>query len=485
LNPGDLKLSACMIAKDEEDNLPRALESLRGLADEIVLVDTGSTDRTREIALSFGANVIEHPWREDFAAAKNVALENARGRWILVLDADECVEPDSKEKVRAALSGKADAYYVRIESEMRSGAGRTFVNLHQRLFRNNLGIRYEGAIHEQVQTSLDRIGARVENSDIVLRHWGYALTREDTEAKLKRNLDMLLKVVDADPDDAVSFFHLAETHSLAGDHSAAIDCYEKALRIKRLPAAMVPVAMQNLASSKIKTGRYEEALRLLRHAQELAPELISIHLLAGSALFGMKKFERAEQEIMTYISKAGESARRPAPIFGFKPDIPAGMVLAARCRLARGETESAGKLLKEAVSADRDQRDGHVLLGRIAFEGMSFAKAASHFEKAVDLNPYDERAYFELARSYVAAGADGRAAESVEKALGLGIETAGLLRCLGLIKIRQREFEAAISAYEHALRLEPGNREALNRLAGLHHRLGRDEVARQYLTIRK
>ena len=106
-------------------------------------------------------------------------------------------------------------------------------------------------------------------------------------------------------------------------------------------------------------------------------------------------------------------------------------------------------------------------------------------ERAVDLNPYDERAYFELARSYVAAGADGKAAESIEKALGLGIETAGLLRCLGLIRIRQQDFEGAISAYQSVLEIQPGDREAARKLAGLHHRLGRDAVARQYLTICK
>jgi tetratricopeptide (TPR) repeat protein len=301
--------------------------------------------------------------------------------------------------------------------------------------------------------------------------------------KLERNLDILNRVLDEDPDDAVSLFHLAETLSLLGTYDAAVDAYERALEVGGLPGEMRPVATQNMASSMIKIGRHEDAMRLLRKAQELDPTMLSTHLLLGSALFGLKKYGRAEGEILTYISRAGGARKSAAPLLGFEADIPAALVLVAKCRLAGGDLERAKEALKDAVTMDGNLADGHILLGRIAFEKMSFARAVPHFEKALELLPREERLYFELAKSYTAAGAYDRAEETLERALGEGIGSAGLLRCLGVVKVKRRDFEGAITAYERALEVEPGDPEARKMLAGLHHKLGNDEAAEKYLTI--
>jgi tetratricopeptide (TPR) repeat protein len=474
-----------MIVKNEEANLPRALESVEGLADEIVVVDTGSTDGTKSVAESLGASVFEHEWKDDFADAKNSALERATGEWILVLDADEYVCPESRERITSAISGGADAYFVRIESDVRSGAGRTFVNLHQRLFRNNMGIRYEGAVHEQVDSSLKRIGASVKNSEVVLRHTGYALDATAMRPKLERNLDLLNKMLLEDPDDAMSLFHLGDTLSLLGTHDAAADAYGRALEVGGLPNEVRPVATQNLASSMIKLGEYEDAMRLIRRVQEMDPAMISTHLLLGSALFGLKKFERAEKEILTYISRASDMRRSRASLLGFEADIPAALVLVAKCRLAGGSLEEAKEALKDAVAMDPDLPDGHILLGRIAFEKMDFARAVPSFEKALELMPKEGQLYFELAKSYMAAGALDRAEETLERALTEGAENAGLLRCLGIVRVKRQDFEGAIAAFEGAHDLDPDDREASKMLAGLHHKLGRPEAAKKYLTICK
>ena len=484
MNPSEKRLSVCMIVRNEEANLASALESVEGLADEIIVVDTGSTDGTRELARSLGASVYEHEWKDDFSEAKNIALEKATGEYVLFLDADEYVSPESRDRVGQALSSGADAYFVRIESAVRSGAGRTFVNLHQRLFRNNIGIRYEGAVHEQVDSSLKRIGARVETSEIVLKHTGYGLGPEDLRPKLERNLDILNRVLLEDPDDAVSLFHLGETLSLLGTYDAAVDAYQRSLDVNRLPAEMRPVAMQNLASSMIKLGEHEEALRLLHKVRELDPAMLSAHLLLGSALFGLKKYERAEKEILRYISRATDR-RNPSSILGFEADIPSALVLVAKCRLAGGDLEGAALALKDAVALDARLADGHILLGRIAFEKMDFARAVPHFEKALELMPREERLYFELAKSYTAAGAYDRAEEALERALDEGVESAGLLRCLGVVRVKREDLSGAVAAYEHAHRLEPDDPEAAKMLAGLHHKLGNAEAAAEYLTICK
>jgi len=485
LNPTEKRLTVCMIVKNEEANLSRALESVTGLADEIVVADTGSTDGTRALAESLGATVFDHEWKDDFAEAKNAALDRAGGEWVLFLDADEYVPPESRDGIMSAISGDADAYFVRIESVVRVGAGRTFVNLHQRLFRNNRGISYEGAVHEQVDASLKRIGARVKRSEIVLKHTGYGIDPADMRPKLERNLNILNKVLLEDADDAVSLFHLGETLALLGTHDAAVDAYERSLDVGRLPVEMMPVATQNLASAMIKLGRYEEAMQLLRKVQELDPTILSAHLLMGSALFGLKKLDRAEQEILKYISRARDARKSAAPLLGFEADIPAALVLVAKCRLARGDLEEARQVLKDAVAMDANLADGHILLGRIAFEKMDFARAVPHFERALQLLPREERLYFELAKSYMAAGADDRAEQTLDRALGGGLESAGLLKCLGIVRVKRQDFEGAVTAYERALETSPEDPEALKMLAGLHHKLGNTGAAAEYLTICK
>ncbi|MGD9400980.1 MAG: tetratricopeptide repeat protein [bacterium] len=485
MNTDAKRLTVCMIVKNEEANLPRALDSVKGVADEIVVVDTGSSDGTKALAESMGASVFEHPWKNDFADAKNAALERATGRWILFLDADEYVCPESRDRILSAISGEADAYFVRIESEVKSGAGRTFVSLHQRLFRNNLGIRYEGAVHEQVDSSLKRTGAHVRNSEIVLKHTGYGLDAAGMKPKLERNLHILRQVLLENPDDAVSLFHLGETLSLLGTYDAAVDAYERALEVGGLPDGIKPVAIQNMASSMIKMRRYDEAMRHIRRAQELDPSMLSAHLLMGSALFGQRKFERAEKEILTYITRANDSRRRATHILGFEADIPAALVLVAKCRLARGDLEGAGLALKDAVRTDGDYPDSHILLGRIAFEKMDFARAVPHFEKALEMLPREELLYFELSKSYMAAGAYDRAEETLERALGEDLESAGLLRCLGIVRVKRQNLEGAIRAFERAHSLDPADREAPRMLAGLHHKLGDPEAAKKYLIICK
>jgi tetratricopeptide (TPR) repeat protein len=483
MNPAENKLSVCMIVRDEEALIARALESVTGVGDEIVVVDTGSSDATMDIARSFGARVVQHSWNGNFAEARNRALDSAEGRWVLFIDADEYLEPESKPAVDAAVARGADAYLVRIESDMRSAAGRTYVNLLHRLFMNRADIRYEGAVHEQIDSSLKRIGAKVEMSGIVLKHSGYALDPSRMRAKLERNLDILRKETARFPDDGVCLFHLGETLAMLGNHEEAAAAYTKAVGGRGLPAELKPVAEQNLASAMIRTGRYEEAMRTLRRVLEMDPGMLSAHLLIGSALFALKKYKRAEQEIVTYISMAREKRKPAVRFMGFEADIPAAMVLIAKCRLADGGIKSAEEVLREAVALDPGLADGHILLGRIAFERTEFAGAAKYFARAAELLPHEERLRFELARSLMGAGAVDRARDTIERAIGDGLESAGLLRCLGLVSIKLRDFEAAVAAYERSLEAEPGNAEAHRMLAGLYHKLGDDAAAERHLTI--
>jgi tetratricopeptide (TPR) repeat protein len=472
-----------MITRDEAERLPRALDSVQRIADEVVVVDTGSCDDTVNIARSMGAKVITSRWQNDFSQARNVSLTNAQGEWILCLDADEYVPPQSESKILAAIRDKADAYFVRIESTVDSAAGRVFVNFLPRLFRNLDGVHFQGRVHELVSPSLEKLGARISASDIVLKHSGYHISEANEMEKARRNADLLLEELASNPEDALSLFHLGEAYSMLQQYEDAVSSYEKALRAGGLTPEIESVVYQNRGSALVKLRRYDDAIANLRHALEISPRLISVHLVLASALFGMKKFDRAEKEILTYISRS-EEEQKPVEIkLGSDPDVPSAMVLLAKCRLAMRDLERAKEILKDVLGRDRSLRDAHLLLARIAFEQMEFGTAVGHYEEALKLYPDEERLYFELSRAYLAAGSTQKAVDTIESASTQGIESVGLLKCLGVLMIKQNDLPGAISTYEKALELDPADEEVLRRLAGLHHALGQGQQAQAYLKI--
>ena len=167
-------LSLCLITRNEARNLPACLASVRGLADEIVVVDTGSTDETVALARGAGATVHEMSWPGDFSVARNAALARATGRWILVLDADETLPPASVAAVRKLVAAPPRRAYTLVQrSRLATAAAHLDVAI-VRLFPRDERVRFERPIHEQVNTSLERCRIPIEDTGIIFEHSGYA-----------------------------------------------------------------------------------------------------------------------------------------------------------------------------------------------------------------------------------------------------------------------------------------------------------------------
>ena len=172
-HPKDVTLSACLIVKNEEKHLSTCLESLAAICDEIVVVDTGSEDDTVPIAEAFGAKIFHYAWRKDFSAARNFAIEQASGDWIIQLDADEELFPEDQHKVREVIQqGKCDGAYLALHNRVSNSFGESEPSVHYlvRLFRNRRDFYYENAIHEILKTT-----GKVIPVDINILHHGYNL----------------------------------------------------------------------------------------------------------------------------------------------------------------------------------------------------------------------------------------------------------------------------------------------------------------------
>jgi glycosyltransferase involved in cell wall biosynthesis len=244
-------LSLCMIVKNEERNLPRCLDSVRGLAGEVIVIDTGSTDRTAGIAANYGAEVIFFDFAiVDFAAARNRALERASGRWILMLDADETLVRGSAAIVERLIAGGENAgYFVRRHNHS-SDSQSPFTDYVVRLFPNQPNHRYRGRVHETIDASILAGGGRLLRTGISIDH-NFVLDPDVRRRKNQRYIEILKEEIDADPsDDSRLDFLAAEYHQLElFDEATAIA--ERIARVRPLdPRAHFVAGVYHLLYAK-------------------------------------------------------------------------------------------------------------------------------------------------------------------------------------------------------------------------------------------
>jgi len=193
-----------MIVKNEQDFLPITLESVQGLVDEIIICDTGSSDRSKEIALAFGAKVFDIPFNNNFSEARNEALMKASGEWILVLDGDEALDQRQLPEIKKLLSGPKECYYFQRYHYTNDHTIIAFKPIAQadcpweldalgftstidiRLFPNDSRIRYGGIIHEAIETSIQACGAwQPKETPFLIHHFGQLKTLDQQREKFK------------------------------------------------------------------------------------------------------------------------------------------------------------------------------------------------------------------------------------------------------------------------------------------------------------
>ncbi len=224
-----------MIVKNEAIRLQTCLDSVRSVVTELIVVDTGSTDATREIAISNGAEVIAFDFAHvDFAAARNHGIAHATGRWILVLDADETVDPESLPLVKALAARDENAGYYAVRHNPST------IDYAVRLFRNRPDYRYRGRVHETVDSAILRGGGRLLKTSIRINH-------NSSPGKNHRYIEILKEEIAADPgDDSRLDFLAAEYHQL-GMFPEAAEVAERIVRARPLdPSAHLNAGIYHL-----------------------------------------------------------------------------------------------------------------------------------------------------------------------------------------------------------------------------------------------
>jgi glycosyltransferase involved in cell wall biosynthesis len=290
-------LSLCMIVKNEERFLPECLRSVAGVVDELCIVDTGSTDRTVEIAAEFGAKVEHHLWRDDFAWAKNKALAMATRRWVLVLDADEEIAADSVALLRALRKTPAGvtAVYVAIRNliDDESGAG-MMTHMLPRVFPNTPRIRYRNRIHEAIALDGDR-EVQIAVSPIAIIHKGYAKAILRDRNKTQRNAPLLSAALEDGGDMEYAYFNYGMAAITAGDYETGIEGLEKSFALMTNVRSFHSVAYAMLASACAERGDMERAVTVLDEGIERCWNHPTILFTKGYVLSLQRRFDEARE----------------------------------------------------------------------------------------------------------------------------------------------------------------------------------------------
>lgn len=273
-----------MIVRNEADTLPRCLRSVEKVVDEIVIVDTGSSDETIEIARDFGARVKTVPWKQDFAWARNQALDLAQGKWILHLDADEELQPteDNLEHLHHLLADETyEAYIFQIVSPLEDG--QQMKHEIVRLWRNRKQYRYQGAVHEQILPSILQMNpeARIGQAGLEIIHHGYSQNERDQTEKARRNLAILRRTIEENEDDLFAKYNLGISQLQLGNYQEACTVLGEVYEQIKGTENWIPSLVRAYALALERNHNLDEALEVLENGIDLWSDYTELLYLQG------------------------------------------------------------------------------------------------------------------------------------------------------------------------------------------------------------
>ena len=448
-----LRLSLCMIVRDEEEMLPRCLAAAAGAVDEIIVVDTGSQDRTIEIARGFDARVIEFAWTGSFSEARNVSFDAASGDWLMYLDADEVLVADDVEKLRALTTHTwREAFYLvetNFTGEITDGTAVTHNAL--RVFRNRPEYRFEGRLHEQIGQRLPGyLPERIEQTSVRVEHYGYLGVVRDAKEKSRRNIELLRAQQAESPPSAFLHFNLGSEYAAAGDAGAALAEFEAAWEMVEHEDVggayeFTPSLVARLVKSLRVCGRPADAIERARDGLARFPNFTDLVFEQASAALALGR----EAEAIAFYERCvelGDAPVRYTATVGCGTHLP--RIALAELHLRRREHAEARDLLDWCITHEPGFF-GTVLpyAAALLASGLSPQEVVSEIERRVSEPTPTVR--FMLGTALYEAGAGAAAEEQYRLVLERQPHNPQARVALAEVLLYQRRYaEAAAAAAE-------------------------------------
>ncbi len=442
-------LSLCMIVKNEEKYLDDCLKSVKDAVQQIVIIDTGSTDGTVEIAKKYKAEVHHFKWIDDFSAARNESIKYTSGDWILWIDADERLKPDSISKLKKLLKPekKAVAYIIQIHNFMQDKSDIKISSAH-RLFNNHKGIYFSGRIHEQITPSVSSLKGEERQSDVVLEHLGYGLDDESQNKKNLRNSKLLERMVKESPGSAYPHFTLAQHYGLTGEPQKAVKHYETAYKQKQFDAPMTASLLNTMAEAYVTLKNFSRANELCLRSVRMIPMQVGGYYM----LYKSAAEQNKNEEVLKWLKTLHEK--------NFQMKITAKSI-------STDVLISEDKILYSMGSLHLKSGDMDKALSCFEKVYQSMTDNAGLLEKMAVISI--QKGYYEKAEKYL---------RNLNQILDNDFK---YLDMLAVVLIKLQKFEEAITVYESMLKPDYSNIQIKKRIAGLYAKTGNLAKAQQIL----
>ena len=311
-------IGLCMIVKNEEAVIGRALDSVKDTAAEIIIVDTGSTDSTLDILAQYPqVQVHQFDWCDDFAAARNAAFAKATSDWVLFLDADEYVDPDFIPHLRLQLNHHAaDAYCFKVVSVQKDGQidHSTSIGGVPRLFPNRPEYRFEGRIHEMMYNQNQEVMQYVYYKGLPIYHVGYRPDIVLQKNKGERDRQLMLRAIAEAPDARTSkhlYYILANDYWKMGEQDKAMDCLAKGLTVHREDKRVDEQLFYQQQSWRLAQGETTEALSALENRENPSPRFL---LLWSELLMAEQQWPEAYTKLKAALELSESERNTPDPL---------------------------------------------------------------------------------------------------------------------------------------------------------------------------
>ncbi len=459
-----------MIVKNESARLQACLDSVSDLVSEMCIVDTGSSDHTLEIARGAGAKISVFLFCDDFADARNESLRLCGEDWIFVLDADEIVAAEDHAKLRRLAQGPQDCCY-RFETRNYTNnrdvvdfcpcapddpyaqkyAG-WYPSRKVRLFPNNRGARFEGAVHEMVDESLEKIGIRALDAEVPIHHYGQSRGQTEIREKQAKYLNLGHQKIQENPTDVKGFIELGKQYGEVGDHTNAAGAYREALKLEPKNVD----ALHQLGGMLFLLNRPEEAIKSLNLALRLDPNVPSAWRNLGVVHADAKRWSEAH--------KCFEKA------LALDPNWKDGPRYLAVCLEGLGRNEEAAEHASQALQLLPDSTDALKLFVQLEQKLQRRGQAREVISGIIEKGASNPELHNVLGELYFYDKLFDESKAHFNAAAKAGLAAAH--NNLGIVHFSLQEYDAAQAAFEECLKLDPGH-------TGAKTNLGKVRAARQ------
>ena len=446
-------ISLCMIVKDEEKFLPRCLESVKDHVDEIIIVDTGSTDSTIEIAKRYNAKIYHHAWENSFSKARNYSLKYATCDWILILDADEEVDREDAHKLKDVIK-ENDANMIYLPVLNRPVGGKNFsISNSERLFKNHLGFCYDGIVHNALKYS-----GLTKKANIKIYHYGYNQGDEQMEKKFIRTSTLLRKQIKNDPQNPIPRHYLATSYLNRQINDECIREALEAIRLFEQQNSNVQPQLLTYYTASVAFYRKKDLANAEKYALkaiDFYADYVDAYCLLSSIYLIQKDQDKCIEATKKYLKllRIIESNPTKALVIPYN-NLQHDWLAHSRMAIVyyeQGKEHKGIQSLNSAINCADNKWEPYLVIGKYFLEQENLKLSEKFFRNGLRTDPNNRDILYYIAETYEKSGKPDKALTHFKKILACCPDETFAQYRAGLLLLKKNQFSEAINMFQSVI----------------------------------